>query len=421
MSKKLKFLGWSPICKFKIQEVHMNAVGIDVSKGKSMVCVMRQFGEVVASPFEVAHTVSELRELASSLKSLNGETKVVMECTGAYHLPIARALHTAGFFVSTLNPQLTHGFGNNTIRKRHSDKADSVKIANYGLTNWLELPKYVPQEEIRQSLKSFSRQYNKYNKGNTMLTNTLISLLDQTFPGLKEMFTSPSRESDGHEKWLDFAARFWHCECVGSISLNAFTEAYRKWCKRSGYYCVGADEIHALARQCAAVMPKNEITKLLITHAVTQVNAVVESLAVNAREMKRLAEMLPEYPVVLAFRGVGKILGPQLIAEIGDIRRFPKKSSLVCFAGLEPTDNQSGKFQGDEAISKQGSPHLRKALFQVMDCLLKHSPVDDPVYQLLDRKRAEKKHYYCYMNAGAAKFLRIYYARVTQYLNSLEA
>jgi len=399
----------------------MNAVGIDVSKGTSTVCVMRSFGEVVASPFEVTHTVSELGKLAGLLKSLNGETKVVMECTGSYHLPVARALHAAGFFVSAVNPVLIHGFGNNTIRKRHNDRADSVKIANYGLSSWLELPKYAPEEEIRQSLKSFSRQYTKYNKVKTMLTNNLISLIDQTFPGLKELFTSPARESDGHEKWLDFAARFWHCECVGGVSLNAFTEAYRKWCKRAGYYCVGADEIHALSRQCAAVMPKNETTKSLITLAVAQVNAVVESLAAVAKEMKRLAESLPEYPVVLAFRGVGEILGPQLMAEIGDVRRFQKKSSLVCFAGLEPTDNQSGKFQGNEPISKKGSPHLRKTLFQVMGCLLQHSPVGDPVYQLLDRKRAESKHYYSYMNAGAAKFLRIYYARVKACLDTLEA
>ena len=35
----------------------MNCVGIDVSKGKSMIVVMRPFGEVVVSPFEVRHCV----------------------------------------------------------------------------------------------------------------------------------------------------------------------------------------------------------------------------------------------------------------------------------------------------------------------------------------------------------------------------
>ena len=34
----------------------MNCVGIDVSKGKSMITVIRPFGEVIVSPFEVRHT-----------------------------------------------------------------------------------------------------------------------------------------------------------------------------------------------------------------------------------------------------------------------------------------------------------------------------------------------------------------------------
>ena len=42
----------------------MNAIGIDVSKGKSTVAVLRPYGEVVVSPFDVAHTGSDLRALA---------------------------------------------------------------------------------------------------------------------------------------------------------------------------------------------------------------------------------------------------------------------------------------------------------------------------------------------------------------------
>ena len=34
----------------------MNAVGIDVSKGKSTVSVIQPFGVVVAEPFDVLHT-----------------------------------------------------------------------------------------------------------------------------------------------------------------------------------------------------------------------------------------------------------------------------------------------------------------------------------------------------------------------------
>ena len=400
----------------------MNAVGIDVSKGKSMVAIIRPFGEIVASPFEVNHTASELNKLANKLKSLGDETRVVMECTGVYYMPIAYALHDAGLFVSAVHAQLIHDFGNNTIRKVKTDKADAVKIANYGLSHWLDLPEYIPEEDIRHMLKTFSRQLTKYTKLKTILKLNLISLLDQSFPGVNELFTSPPRKKDGHEKWLDFAAYFWHCQCICSLSQKEFVERYRKWCKREGYNFSQrkAEDIYVGSLGHWFVMPKNDTTKLLITQAIAQITSIAETISLVACEMNCLASMLPEYPVVMDFHGVGEILGPQLMAEIGDIHRYQKKAALVRFAGLEPVENQSGSFDGNRKISKQGSPHLRKTLFQVMDCLIKQAPVDNPVFQFLDRKRAEGKHYYSYMNAGSAKFLRIYHARVKAFLNSLD-
>ncbi len=401
----------------------MNAVGIDVSKGKSMVTIMRPFGEVVASPFEVTHTGTELSKLADSLLKLTGETRVIMECTGSYYLPIACSLHEAGLFVSAVHAKLIHGFGNNTIRRVKTDKTDSIKIANYGLAHWLELPKYIPEEDIRLMLKAFSRQYSKYSKLKTMLKNNFISLTDHTFPGVNELFTSPPRKSDGHEKWMDFAFKFWHCECVCGLSQNAFVDRYRRWCKKEGYRFgqAKAEDIYISSLGHCCVVPKNDTSKLLVTQTISQLNAVSESLAVTAREMKCLAEQLPEYPVVSEFYGVGDIFGPQLMAEIGEIGRFRNKGSLVCFAGLDAPPYQSGTFESaNRHISKRGSPHLRKTLFQIMDVYLKHAPADESVYQFLDRKRAEGKHYYSYMTAGCAKFLRIYYARVTAFLDTLE-
>ena len=60
----------------------MNAVVIDVPKGKSMVTIMRPFGEMARSPIEASHTGSEPSELAKLLKSLPGETCVIIKYTG---------------------------------------------------------------------------------------------------------------------------------------------------------------------------------------------------------------------------------------------------------------------------------------------------------------------------------------------------
>jgi transposase len=109
----------------------MNAVGIDISKGKSMVCIMRPFGEVVASPFEVHHTANDLKNLVKFLNGLSGEIRVVMEHTGNYYLPIAKHLHEAGFHVSVVNALLVHDFGQNSLRRVKTDKKDAVKLALY--------------------------------------------------------------------------------------------------------------------------------------------------------------------------------------------------------------------------------------------------------------------------------------------------
>ena len=401
----------------------MNCVGIDVSKGKSMIAVMRPLGEMVIPPFEVGHTDAELCELSRRLGGLEGETRIVMEATGNYHLPVASFLYDSGFYVSVVNAMLVHGYGNNNLRRVKTDKKDAVKLANYGLDHWLTLPRYIPEDEVRLMLKTTYRQYQQCTKVQTMLKNNLISLLDTAFPDANRLFTSPTR-ADGSEKWVDFISTFWHCECVCGLSEKAFTAKYQKWCKRHGYNFSQDKALAIYASACGhfSVMPKNDTTKILVEQAVSQLQATSAALAALRNEMQSLAASLPEYPIVMGMFGVGPALGPQLMAEIGDVRRFHSKKALVAFAGIDAPPYQSGQMEiRSRSISKRGSAVLRRTLFLVMSAILRCSPADEPVYQFMDRKRTEGKPYRVYMMASANKFLRIYYATVKQYLDSLEA
>ena len=76
----------------------MISVGIDVSKGKSTVCILKPYGEIVCSPFEVVHVEKELDNLDNLLKKLDGELRIVMEATGIYHLPVLTYLQEKGYF-----------------------------------------------------------------------------------------------------------------------------------------------------------------------------------------------------------------------------------------------------------------------------------------------------------------------------------
>ena len=401
----------------------MNAVGIDVSKGKSTVAVLRPFGEIVVSPFDVFHNPKELGELVTLLKSLDGETKVVMEYTGNYYLPIAQFLQNNGFFVSVINAILIHDYGNKSLRKAKTDKKDALKLASYALDRWLDLPTFSLSSDTRNLLKTYNRQYNQYNKLKVMLKNNLISLLDQTFPNANSLFSSPARKVNGHEKWIDFVLKYPHAECISKKSLYSFSKSYLAWCRKNGYNFSErkAQEIYEFACYCSPSLPLDESSALLISNAISQLNCIAETLATLANEMNLLASSLPEYNVVMSMFGVGSVLGPQLIAEIGDISRFHNKRALVAFAGLDAPPFQSGNFNAkSRSISKRGSTSLRKTLFQIMFVILQQAPVDNAVFQFLDKKRFEGKHFYVYMTAAANKFLRIYYARVTEYLNSLQ-
>lgn len=131
---------------------------------------------------------------------------------------------------------LIHNYGGNTtVRKAKTDKKDAAKIANWALDHWLDLREYLPEGDIRRMLKVYNRQYNQYNKLNVMLKNNLIALLNQAFSDVNNLFKTPPRKPDGHEKWVDFALKSWHCECVCGHNQKKFTEKYAAWCKKAGY------------------------------------------------------------------------------------------------------------------------------------------------------------------------------------------
>jgi transposase len=206
------------------------------------------------------------------------------------------------------------------------------------------------------------------------------------------------------------------------MSEKTFTARYEKWCKRRGYHFNAGKAVDLYAASCGhfTTLPKSDNTKLLITSAAAELTAASEILATIRAEVILLTKLLPEYETVIAMYGVGDITGAQLMAEIGDVRRFPNRSSLIAFAGIDPEVNQSGKQESkSNATTKRSSPHLRKTLYQIVCTYLKRSPANEPVYQFLDKKRAEGKPFFVYMTAASNKFLRIYYARVKECLASL--
>lgn len=395
----------------------MISVGIDVSKEKSMICVLKPYGEIVRSPFEIHHTDQELADLITSLHSYNEEIRVILEATGSYHLPVLSYLKENGIYVSVINPLVMKKYGNLVLRKGKTDKLDSIKIANYGLDNWFHLINYESSEETYTQLRLLGRQYAHYIKLRIESKLSLTHMLDYTMPGIKKLLSNRSNKPE-KDKLNDFVEEYWHFDNIKRISEKQFKSSYVNWAKKKGYQQSEskAKEIYALAQKGIPTLSSNApSTKMLVLEAVRVLREVDKTLAIILSQMQELASTLKEYEVVRNMNGVGDVLAPRLIAEIGDVRRFHSGKALIAYAGIDAPPYQSGQFVGtNRRVSKRGSATLRKTGYEVMKSLKSNKPENDAVYLFIKKKENEGKANKVAKIAGLNKFFRIYYARVKE-------
>lgn len=204
----------------------MISVGLDVSKGKSMVCMLKPYGEIIAKPYEISHTESEISKFIKTLRQLDGEVKIIMEATGIYHLPLLSELKKAKLFVAVINPLAMKKYASATIRKGKTDKLDAVKIANYGLDNWFRLRAYQFRDEVYEELKILGRQYAYYSRMKISGLQELTHLLDRTMPGIKTKIQSKNSAKPSKDKLCDFVERYWHYDVIIEKSEDEFIEDY---------------------------------------------------------------------------------------------------------------------------------------------------------------------------------------------------
>ena len=394
----------------------MIAVGIDVSKSKSTVAILDSYGTVLATPFNMAHTQPEMNALVSRLKTFDEPVTILLEYTGHYHYPVLKKLQEEGFPVCVVNPYQMKKYGDVEIRKAKTDKKDALRIATYALEKSYKLVPYSSMEQKYEDLKFLSRQYQQRISFVSTLKVQLINMLDQTMPGITKVFALKSRDPEKCALLL-FIKRYKSFDEIQRIGKTRFLSSYATLMKKTPdkYAPKKGLEIYELARDSITTRgedpyiwgAQDQCVELLATAQ----NAADEIIT----QMQNIAQTIPEYKVLRAMNGVGDRLGPVILAEIGDIRRFHSAKALNSFAGNDAPPYQSGQFESrNRHISKRGSSALRKACFEVMQALKLTKPQDDPVYQFILKKEQEGKPYNVAKMAGVNKFLRIYYARAME-------
>ena len=394
----------------------MIAVGIDISKGKSTVAILDGDGSIRAHPYEIHHTKPDLDSLIKCIKTMDDHPVILMEATGHYHYPVLNAFLRAGLSPSLINPYLMKKYGDNDLRKAKTDKKDALRIARYAMEKSYSLDPYSPMDQKYEDLRFLSSQYRQRISMVTKSKIQLINLLDESMPGITNILALKSRDPE-RCMLLQFIKRFHSFDYINKIGKTRFLNSYATLARKVG-------ERNAVTKGLTIYeLSKSSITTRCNTdYFASTLDQCVDILSETQRaadeiilQMQNIAATVPEYKILRAMHGVGDRLGPIILAEIGDIRRFHSGKALNAYAGNDAPPYQSGQFESrNRHISKRGNPALRKACFEVMQALKLTKPQDDPVYLFLLKKEQEGKPYNVAKMAAVNKFLRIYYARAME-------
>ena len=128
------------------------------------------------------------------------------------------------------------------------------------------------------------------------------------------------------------------------------------------------------------------IPRAVIQDCCGLLDALATPIARLDHEIAGLAKPDPRVQALQVLPGVGKLTAMTLVAEIGDIGRFPTARKLCAWAGLTPQVRNSDRTVRHGHITKQGSPWVRGILQEAAQTAKRH-PMFASTYAQLARRR----------------------------------
>jgi transposase len=357
-------------------------IGIDLGDEKQAIAVIDHDVRVLARKTVrvKAFRLGGALDWAVAQARVNGFTAVTVACepTGPRWLQVQRLCAERGLPLACIQPLVSHIARQQQDYTTHkTDEADCVMIARLAI----ELHCYIPEEldEAWAQLRHLGRRRAQLITSATASVQRVRDFLSVAWPVVPEACAQPFNSLT----WLA-AVQVVLSRCGGrpetlaAMGLAEFTAAVRQavpgWGgqRPSGPACravlaaltdtegVVASHRRGLLRRCADELGDLQRTRAQLRAAEADMAAVLDELGLS-----RLADI----------PGLTAVGAAAILAETGDPRRYDSSSSLVKHAGLSPSDNASGAFQGQAHISRRGRPGLRLTAWRVIWPMLVHNPV----------------------------------------------
>lgn len=378
----------------------MYIVGIDIGKNHHEASIVSPEGKQIGRSLRFATTHKGADSLMSFIFKNIGNSPCVfgMEATGHYWYPIYSFLKAKGYTIYVINPIQSDSLRKMYIRQTQNDSIDSFLIAKvirfgqFGTTSMAD--------ENILAMRQLCRYRDSVISSRTEIKLRIGTIMEQIFPEYEKQFSSlwVSTSMGILEKYLtpeniENAPIDELFEIIKDKSHNRLTRAK-------------AISIKEAAADTFGIKIAQDAFSFQLKQLIDRMNFLDKQIEALDCQILEYYEKFDCY--LHTIPGIGIIGAATILAEIGDISRFKNSSSLIAFAGIDPTVRQSGEFNSTHNhMSKRGSPYLRHAIFlAATTCSFHNSPLN----AYYKKKRDQGKHHLTATGAVARKLTTVIYA-----------
>ena len=378
----------------------MYIVGIDIGKNHHEASIVSPEGKQIGRSLRFATTHKGADSLMSFIFKNIGNSPCVfgMEAIGHYWYPIYSFLKAKGYTICVINPIQSDSLRKMYIRQTKNDSIDSFLIAKvirfgqFGTTSMAD--------ENILAMRQLCRYRDSVISSRTEIKLRIGTIMEQIFPEYEKQFSSlwVSTSMGILEKYLtpeniENAPIDELFEIIKDKSHNRLTKAK-------------AISIKEAAADTFGIKIAQDAFSFQLKQLIDRMNFLDKQIEALDCQILEYYEKFDCY--LHTIPGIGIIGAATILAEIGDISRFKNSSSLIAFAGIDPTVRQSGEFNSTHNhMSKRGSPYLRHAIFlAATTCSFHNSPLN----AYYKKKRDQGKHHLTATGAVARKLTTVIYA-----------
>ena len=336
-------------------------VAVDVSKSKSHYQGWISIDKKCGNAKCIEHNKIGFQEISDKLKELEGITNekpvVVFESTGVYHRSLQQYLEDNEIGYIIISPLASAKIRKSNIRSTKNDKRDCKTIARAYFEK--DFPLHKKSDEIYDNLREMNRYYHYLTEQLKKCKVQFKLLLDIVFPKfdlyMKEYSEIP----------MTLFSKYHHPDEIKNKHPETLAKyLVSKTCHNYNYSLKEAINIIKYCNECQSGCSKDFVDCVLFSEVIEQIKNKVEEQNLYLQKIIDLAKDLPNYELLLTIPGISNNLAARILAEIGDLSRFPRAKSLVAYAGIDPNVYQSGENDGLHLkITKKGNKELRCLLY----------------------------------------------------------